>query len=503
MTRTAHARKFDTVAGWPAASSKKGPLFRQQAFENGRWCDAADGGTIDVTNPANGAVIGTVPDMGAAETRQAIEAARLAYPGWRAMLAKDRAAVLRRWGDLMLEHREDLAVLMTLEQGKPLDESRGEISYAASFLDWFAEEAKRMYGDTIPTHLPGRRLMVTREPVGVTAAITPWNFPSAMITRKAGAALAAGCTMIVRPATETPYSALALAELAQRAGMPPGVFSVITGSARVIGRELTESPVVRKISFTGSTEVGRLLIGQSAATVKKVSMELGGHAPFIAFADTDIDAAVAGAINAKFQTTGQDCLAANRIFVHDSIYDAFAAKFAEAAKALKVGNGLEPGVQQGPLIGEGAVAKCREHVADALGKGATLLAGGGSHELGGLFFEPTVLGEVTPEMAIFHEETFGPVAPLLRFSTEDEVIAQANDTIYGLAAYVYTRDIGRIFRVGEALEYGMVGVNSTKITGAPVPFGGFKQSGLGREGSRYGLDDYTELKYLCLGGIED
>jgi succinate-semialdehyde dehydrogenase len=498
MTATTLKIAEDRAGGMPVRLADPA-LFRQQAWLDGAWADADDGSAIAVTNPADQSPLGTVPKMGEAETLRAIAAAEAAYPAWRARLAKERAAILRRWAMLMTEAKEDLALIMTLEQGKPLAESRGEIDYAASFLDWFAEEAVRMNGDTMPTHLPGRRLIVSREPVGVTAAITPWNFPSAMITRKAGAALAAGCPMIVRPASETPYSALALAVLAARAGVPAGVFQVLTGSSRAIGRALTESPVVRKISFTGSTEVGRLLIAQSADTVKKVSMELGGHAPLIVFDDADLEKAVAEAINAKFQTTGQDCLAANRIFVQDRLYDAFAARFAAAAKALKVGNGLAPGVEQGPLMNDAAVAKCLEHVEDAKAKGARVLAGGGRHALGGLFFEPTVLGEVTPDMAIVHEETFGPVAPLLRFSTEAEAIARANDSIFGLAAYVFTRDLGHAFRVGEALEYGMVGINSSKITGAPIPFGGHKQSGLGREGSRYGLDDYTELKYLCVG----
>jgi succinate-semialdehyde dehydrogenase len=461
-----------------------------------------DGAAIPVTNPADGALIGHVPALDALATENAIDAAARAWPAWRRLLAKERAAILRRWAALMEAHRDDLAVIMTVEQGKPLAEAHGEIGYAASFLDWFAEEAVRMNGDTMPTHLPGKRLLVTREPVGVTAAITPWNFPSAMITRKAGAALAAGCPMIVRPASETPFSALALAVLAEEAGVPAGVFQVVTGSSRVIGRVLCDSPTVRKISFTGSTEVGRVLLGQSAETIKKVSMELGGHAPFLVFADADPELAVREAVAAKFQTTGQDCLAANRILVEDSVYDAFAERFAARVAALTVGNGLEDGVEQGPLMNPAAVDKCQAHVADAVAKGAQLLAGGGRHRLGGLFFQPTVLGGVTPDMAIFREETFGPVAPLTRFHSEAEAIALANDTIYGLAAYVCTRDLGRTFRVGEALEYGMVGVNTAKITGPPIPFGGVKQSGLGREGSRYGLDDYTELKYLCLGGLE-
>ncbi|HET8729209.1 MAG TPA: NAD-dependent succinate-semialdehyde dehydrogenase [Alphaproteobacteria bacterium] len=475
-------------------------LFRQAAYLAGAWIEAGDA-SIAVTDPASGKEIGRVPDLGAAETERAIAAASQTYPAWRRLLAKERAAILRRWADLMVRHREDLAVLMTLEQGKPIAESRGEIDYAASFLEWFGEEAKRMYGDTVPSHLAGSRLSVTREPVGVTAAITPWNFPSAMITRKAGAALAAGCPMIVRPASETPFSALALAVLAEEAGVPAGVFSVLTGSARTIAGVLTASPVVRKISFTGSTEVGRLLLAQSAETVKKVSMELGGHAPFLVFDDADIEAAVDGAVAAKFATTGQDCLAVNRLYVQDGIHDAFAERFAAATAALKVGPGLDSSVDQGPLMSEDAVAKCETHVADALAKGARLMVGGRRHKLGGTFFEPTVLADVTEDMAIAQEETFGPIAPILRFRDEAEVLARANDTIFGLAAYAYSRDVSRVLRVSETLEYGMVGINTPKFTGAPIPFGGVKQSGLGREGSRYGLDDYTELKYVCIGGV--
>lgn len=476
-------------------------LFRQSAFLAGEWVEGPKDAAIAVTDPATGAVIGHVPGLGAPETERAIAAAAEAYGPWRRLLAKERAAILRRWSDLMLAHREDLAVLMTLEQGKPIDESRGEIDYAASFLEWFGEEAKRLYGDTIPSHLPGSRMSVTREPVGVTAAITPWNFPSAMITRKAGAALAAGCPMIVRPASETPFSALALAVLAVEAGVPEGVFSVLTGPSRAIAGTLTASPIVRKISFTGSTEVGRILLAQSAETVKKVSMELGGHAPFLAFDDSDLEAAVAGAVAAKFATTGQDCLAVNRLYVQDGIHDAFVARFADAVAALKVGPGLDPSVDQGPLMSESAVAKCEAHVADALAKGAKAIVGGKRHALGGTFFQPTVLTGVTEDMAIANEETFGPVAPILRFADEAEGIARANDTVYGLAAYAYSRDVARVLRVSEALEYGMVGVNTPKFTGAPIPFGGVKQSGLGREGSRHGLDDYTELKYVCIGGV--
>lgn len=478
-------------------------LWREQAYLAGAWSDADTKDRLSVTNPADGHELGWVPNMGQDETRRAIAAAVEAFPAWRRMLAKERGEILHRWGRLMMEHQEDLAAIMTLEQGKPLWESRGEISYAASFLTWFAAEAERAYGDTIPTHLSGAKLFVQRDPVGVTAAITPWNFPSAMITRKAGAALAAGCPMIVRPASETPFSALALAELAARAGMPTGVFSVLTGSARRIGEALMASTDVRKISFTGSTEVGRILLAQGAATVKKMSMELGGHAPFLVFEDADLDKAVDGAVAAKYQTTGQDCLAVNRFYVHEALAAAFAERFAARVATLKVGNGLDPDVDQGPLMTEAAVEKCEAHVRDAVAKGARVLVGGGRHELGGLFFQPTVLADVTPDMAIAREETFGPVAAIMTFRDEDEVLAQANAVEYGLASYVYTENYRRIWRVADELSYGMVGVNTPKFTGAPIPFGGFKQSGLGREGSKYGLDDYTELKYVCLGGFED
>lgn len=473
-------------------------LFRELAYINGKWSTADNGRIREVTDPATGELIGSIPDMGQAETRNAIEGAKAAFPSWRALLPQERGAILMRWHDLMLENKEDLAYLMTLEQGKPLDDSRGEINYAASFVKWFAEEAGRAYGDTIPSHLPNRMLVTIREPIGVTAAITPWNFPSAMITRKAAAAMAAGCPMVVRPATETPYSALALAELADRAGIPAGVFSVVTGSSREIGAELCRNPNIRALSFTGSTEVGRILLAQGGETVKKMSMELGGHAPFIAFPDMDMETVVQGAIDAKFQTSGQDCLAANRIFIHTSMYEKFLKRFSEAAAKLKLGNGFTDGVEQGPLMHERAVAKCEEHIADAVSKGARLLTGGKKSPLGGLFFTPTVLADVTPDMKICYEETFGPVAAVMPFDDEDDVIAQANDTIYGLASYVYTRDMERIWRFSNALEYGMVAVNCVKMTGGPIPFGGVKQSGLGREGSRYGFDEYTELKYVCL-----
>jgi len=437
--------------------------------------------------------------MGAAETRRAIEAANAAWPAWRAKPAKERAAILRRWFDLMHQHTDDLARIMTLEQGKPLAEARGEIAYAASYLEWYAEEGKRAYGDTIPTNAADRRIVVLKEPVGVCAAITPWNFPSAMITRKAAAALAAGCPMVVKPATQTPYSALALAELAEQAGVPAGVFSVVTGSATEIGGEMTTNPLVRKLSFTGSTEIGRLLMEQTASTIKKVSMELGGNAPFIVFDDADLDAAVEGAIASKYRNTGQTCVCANRIYVHDKVYDAFAQKLVDAVQKLKVGDGLQEGVVLGPLIDEHAIRKVQEHIDDALEQGAEVLAGGRVHELGGSFFEPTVLANMTPAMRVAREETFGPVAPLFRFSTDDEVIAMANDTEFGLAAYFYSREIGRVWRVAEALEYGMVGINTGILSNEAAPFGGVKQSGVGREGSRYGLDDYMVVKYLCMG----
>ncbi|MGO1077624.1 NADP-dependent succinate-semialdehyde dehydrogenase [Inquilinus sp. CA228] len=476
-------------------------LFRQQSYVDGRWADADDGRVIEVTNPADGARLGTVPRAGAAETRRAIAAADKAWPAWRAKTAQERFTILRRWFELMMANQEDLAKLMTAEQGKPLAESRGEIAYAASFVEWFAEEGKRIYGDTIPAPAGDRRIVVIKQPIGVCAAITPWNFPAAMITRKAGAALAAGCTMVVKPASETPYSALALAELAERAGIPAGVFSVITGSASEIGGEMTSSPIVRKVTFTGSTEIGKLLIQQSASTVKKVSMELGGNAPFIVFDDADLDAAVQGAIASKYRNTGQTCVCANRLLVQDGVYDAFAAKLAEAVGALKVADGMTDGAQQGPLINMKAVEKVEEHIADALEKGAHLALGGKRHALGGTFFQPTILTDVTPEMKVAKEETFGPLAPLFRFKTEEEAIRMANDTEFGLASYFYSRDIGRIWRVGEALEYGIVGINEGLISTAVAPFGGVKESGLGREGSHYGIEDYLEVKYLCVGGL--
>jgi succinate-semialdehyde dehydrogenase/glutarate-semialdehyde dehydrogenase len=480
---------------------KKPDLLRQQAYINGQWCDADSAATFDVRNPATGEILGTVPDMGAAETRRAIEGAQAAWGAWRAMTAKERAAILRRWFDLMTEHAQDLAVIMTAEQGKPLSESRGEIAYGAAFLEWFAEEGKRAYGDVIPTFARDRRIVVTKEPIGVCAAITPWNFPSSMITRKAGAALAAGCPLVVKPAEQTPFSALALAVLAEDAGVPPGVFSVLTGDAPAIGGEMTSSPLVRKVSFTGSTEIGRLLMGQCAPSIKKLSLELGGNAPFIVFDDADLDAAVEGAIASKYRNAGQTCVCTNRFYVQDSVYDAFSRKLVEAVGRLRVGNGLEEGVTQGPLIDEAAVAKVREHIADAVAQGGRILTGGRPHALGHTFFEPTVLADALPTMRLAREETFGPLAPLFRFGSDADVIRMANDTEYGLAAYFYSRDIGRVWRVAEALEYGMVGINTGLISNEAVPFGGVKQSGLGREGSHYGLDDYLVVKYLCMGGI--
>ncbi|SDR97683.1 NADP-dependent succinate-semialdehyde dehydrogenase [Pseudomonas oryzae] len=471
-------------------------LFRQQAFIDGQWLDADDGRTIAVENPADGERLGQVPRMGASETRRAIEAADRALPAWRALTAKERAGKLRRWYELMLENQEDLARLMTLEQGKPLAEARGEILYAASFLEWFAEEAKRVYGDSIPGHQSDKRLLVLKQPIGVTAAITPWNFPSAMITRKAGPALAAGCTMVLKPASQTPFSALALAELAQRAGIPAGVFNVVTGSAAEVGAELTGNPLVRKLTFTGSTEIGRQLMAECARDIKKVSLELGGNAPFIVFDDADLDAAVEGALASKYRNAGQTCVCANRLYVQDGVYDAFAEKLRAAVARLKVGNGLEQGVTTGPLIDGKAVAKVREHIDDALGKGARLLAGG--QALGGNFFAPTILVDVPAGAKVAREETFGPLAPLFRFRDEAEVIAMSNDTEFGLAAYFYARDLGRVFRVAEALEYGIVGINTGIISTEVAPFGGMKASGLGREGSKYGIEDYLEIKYLCL-----
>ncbi len=469
---------------------------------NGAWTEAEDGRTVAVTNPVDGAVIGSVPNCGAIETRKALQAAEAALPGWRALPARERGARMRAWFNLMMENENDLALIMTTEQGKPLAESRGEIAYAASFIEWFAEEGRRAYGDVIPTHQADKRIVVIKQPIGVCVAITPWNFPAAMITRKAGAALAAGCTMVVKPALETPYSALALCELAERAGIPPGVLSVVTGDAKAIGGEMTSSPIVRKLSFTGSTSVGKLLMKQCASTVKKVSLELGGNAPFLVFDDADLDAAVEGAIASKYRNTGQTCVCTNRFLVQDGIYDEFARRLSKAVRdQLKVGNGLEDGVTQGPLINEAAVEKVESQIADAVGKGAKIATGGARHELGGTFFQPTVLTDVTETMVVAQEETFGPVAPLFRFETEEEAVRMANDTEFGLASYVYGGGLSRVWRVAEALAYGMVGINTGLISTAIAPFGGVKASGIGREGSKYGIEEYLEIKYLCIGGI--
>jgi succinate-semialdehyde dehydrogenase/glutarate-semialdehyde dehydrogenase len=477
-------------------------LFRQQCHVNGAWVDAAGGATIPVTNPATGATLGTVPSIDAKGTEAAVAAAHAAFPAWAAKTAKERAVVLRRWFELIMANADDLAVLMTAEQGKPLSESRGEIAYAASFVEWFGEEAKRLYGDVIPGHQADKRILVLRQPVGVVAAITPWNFPAAMITRKVAPALAAGCTVVCKPATQTPYSALALAELAHRAGLPAGAFNVVTGAAREIGGVLTGDARVRKLSFTGSTEIGKLLMAQCSRTMKKVSLELGGNAPFIVFDDADLDAAVLGAIASKYRNTGQTCVCANRLLVQAGVYDAFAAKLVATVKKLRVGDGLAGETDQGPLIDATALTKVEEHVADALAKGAKVATGGRRHALGGTFYEPTVLTGVTPAMMLAREETFGPVAPLFRFDTEAQAIAMANDTEFGLAAYLYTRDLARSWRVSEALEYGIVGLNTGIISTEVAPFGGIKESGTGREGSKYGILEYTELKYICVGGVQ-
>jgi len=476
-------------------------LFRQQAYVNGQWVDAESPTRTTVTNPATGEKLGEIPCLGEAETRQAIADADVAWKDWKALTAKERCAYLRRWFNLIQDNAEDIAQIMTAEQGKPLAEARGEVQYAASFIEWFSEEGKRAYGDVIPTPAADKRLVVVKEPVGVCAAITPWNFPAAMITRKAAPALAAGCTMLVRPADATPFTALALAALAEQAGIPAGVFNVLTGKSRVIGAELTTNPTVRKLSFTGSTEVGRKLAEQCAPTLKKLSLELGGNAPFIVFDDADIDAAVEGAMMSKFRNTGQTCVCTNRLYVHDSVYDEFAKKLAEAVNGMKVGNGTEEGVNQGPLIDDGAVIKVEEHIADAVQHGASVIAGGERHELGVNFFKPTVLANVNQKMLITREETFGPVAPIVRFSSDEEVVALANDTEFGLASYFYSRDIGRVWRIAEALEYGMVGINTGIISNEVAPFGGVKQSGYGREGSKYGMDEYQVIKYLCMGGV--
>ncbi|MBM9604830.1 NADP-dependent succinate-semialdehyde dehydrogenase [Desulfopila inferna] len=476
-------------------------LFRHQCYIDGQWVDAADGSTLEVTNPATGSSLGTVPGLGADETRRAIEAANRAWPDWRGQIAAERSSILRRWADLILDNQEDLARLMTIEQGKPLAESQGEIAYAASFIEWFAEEARRIYGDIIPSHQRDKRILVIKQPVGVCAAITPWNFPAAMITRKAGAALAAGCTMVIKPASATPFSALALAELGERAGIPAGVINMVTGSSSVIGGEMTSNPLVRKLTFTGSTKVGKTLMQQCAGTMKKLSLELGGNAPFIVFNDADLDSAVEGAVISKYRNTGQTCVCANRFFIQDEIHDAFTEKLAARVRQMKVGNGLHDQVDQGPLIDEAALKKVEEHIQDAVAKGGRIVCGGKRHSLGGTFFEPTVLADINYGMKITTEETFGPVAPLYKFKTEEEVISLSNDTEFGLASYVYTRDLSRSWRLAEALEYGMVGINTGLISTAVAPFGGMKESGIGREGSKYGCDDYLEIKYLCMGGI--
>ncbi len=483
---------------------KKPQLLRQECYIDGEWVRGEGDDRLAVHNPATGELLGHVPALGRSQTAAAIAAADRAWPQWRKLTARERSRILRRWYDLILENQDDLAAIMTAEQGKPLAEARGEIVYGANFVEWFAEEAKRVYGDTIPMGQPGKRIIVIKQPVGVCAAITPWNFPSAMITRKAAPALAAGCPVVVKPAAQTPFSALALAWLAHEAGMPAGVFNVITGPAREIGAELTENPVVRKLSFTGSTEVGKLLMRACASTVKKISLELGGHAPFLVFDDADLDEAVQGAIASKYRNSGQTCVCANRFIVQEGIYDAFAEKLIRAVRDnLKVGNGFEEGVNQGPLIDLNAVRKVEEQIKDALARGARIGCGGRRLGESGFFFEPTILLDVTPEMRIAREETFGPVAPLFSFSTEEQAVAMANDTPYGLASYFYSRDVGRVWRLAESLEYGMVGINTGIMSTEAAPFGGIKESGIGREGSKYGMDEYLELKYLCLGGIDD
>jgi succinate-semialdehyde dehydrogenase / glutarate-semialdehyde dehydrogenase len=481
---------------------KDASLLRQQCYVSGSWSPSTDGTTVAVRNPATGQRLGDVPRMTAADVGRAVAAAEAALPAWRARTANERSKILRRWSSLLMEHQEDLAILMTAEQGKPLVESRGEIAYAAGFLEWFAEEAKRAYGDVIPGHQADKRILVFKEPIGVVAAITPWNFPAAMITRKAGPALAVGCTMVVKPATATPFSALALAELGERAGLPPGVFNVVTGDARTIGGELTSNPAVRKVTFTGSTEIGKQIAAACATTVKKVSLELGGNAPFLVFDDADVDAAVAGALASKYRNSGQTCVCTNRFLVQAGIYDAFSARLAAAVQKLVVGDGLDEGTQQGPLINSAAVEKVEAHLADALARGGVLVTGGKRHARGGTFFEPTVIGEATAAMQLSRDETFGPVAALFRFTDEAEAIKLANATEFGLASYVYTRDLARTFRVAEALESGMVGVNTGLISTEIAPFGGVKESGYGREGSRYGIDDYLSIKYVCIGGVQ-
>ena len=481
---------------------KNSALLCERAYVDGAWVEAADGGTFDVTNPADGSLVSRVPQLGVSETRAAIEAADAAWPAWRSKTAKERAAILRRWYDLMVANKDDLAAIMTAEQGKPLAESAGEVMYGASFIEWFAEEGKRVYGDVIPTHLPDRRILTIKQSIGVVGIVTPWNFPNAMITRKAGPALAAGCPVVIKPASETPLSALALAVLAEEAGIPPGIFNVVTTTdSRAVGKELTESELVRKFSFTGSTEVGKVLIRQCASTVKRVSMELGGNAPFIVFDDADVDAAVQGAIASKYRNAGQTCVCANRVYVQAGVHDEFVEKFTAAVRDLKVGRGEESGVNVGPMISQSAIDKVEELMKDATSKGATVIEGGAMHELGGLFYRPTVVGGVTADMAFAREEIFGPVAPVFRFETEEEVIELANATEFGLAAYFYARDLGRVWRVAEGLEYGMVCINDGILSTEVAPFGGVKESGIGREGSKYGIDEYIEIKYLTLAGI--
>jgi succinate-semialdehyde dehydrogenase/glutarate-semialdehyde dehydrogenase len=481
---------------------KKPELLCERAYIDGAWVEAADGGTFPVTNPADGSLVAKVPQLGVAETKTAIEAASVAWPEWRSKTAKERAGILRRWYDLMVANKDDLAAIMTAEQGKPLAESAGEVMYGASFIEWFAEEGKRVYGDVIPTHLPDRRILVIKQSVGVVGIVTPWNFPNAMITRKSGPALAAGCPVVIKPASETPLSALALAVLAEEAGIPAGVFNVVTTTdSRAVGKELTESPLVRKFSFTGSTEVGKVLIQQCASTVKKVSMELGGNAPFIVFDDADVDEAVKGAIASKYRNAGQTCVCANRVYVQAGIHDEFVEKFTAAVRDLKVGRGEESGVNVGPMISQSAIEKVEELMEDATSKGATVIEGGAMHELGGLFYRPTVVGGVTADMAFAREEIFGPVAPVFRFDTEEEVIELANATEFGLAAYFYARDLGRVWRVAEGLEYGMVCINDGILSTEVAPFGGVKESGIGREGSKYGIDEYIEIKYLTMAGV--
>ena len=476
-------------------------LFHQQCYVAGQWINAEDGATITVKNPSDNSHVGTVPKLSKTQISQAVDAAQEAFVSWRSKTAKERSVLVRALAEAMIENQEDLAAIMTIEQGKPLIESRGEVLYAASFFEWFAEEGKRMYGDVIPQHQNDRRIVVIKEPVGVCAAITPWNFPAAMITRKAGPALAAGCTIVIKPASQTPYSALALCELADRVGIPAGVINVVTGNSKEIGQEFTSNDKVRKLTFTGSTDIGKVLMRQCADSVKKISLELGGNAPFIVFQDADIDAAVSGAMLSKYRNSGQTCVCANRFLVHDAVYDEFSRKFSAEVAKMKVGDGFGENVMQGPLIDMTAIEKVEAHIADAVGKGAKVVAGGSRHELGGTFFEPTVLTNVNVNMAVANEETFGPVAPLFRFRSDEEAIAMANDTEFGLAAYFYSRDLGRVWRVAEAVEFGIVGINTGIISTEVAPFGGMKESGIGREGSKYGLEEYVEIKYLCMAGI--